>query len=71
MMEAAYDFAFGPEGYMHRIGKLDMVARREPAPGVSRTRYSDGTEVTMNRSEEDFDGINPSEVRWERSPTGR
>ena len=52
-------------------GKLDMVARWEPAPGVSRTRYSDGTEVTVNRNEEDLDGINPGEVRWERGPTGR
>lgn len=64
MLEAAYDFALGSDGYMPRIGKLDMVARWEPAPGVTRTRYSDGTEVTVNRSQEAHAGLPAGEAKW-------
>jgi hypothetical protein len=48
---------------MHRIGKLDIEGRWEPAPGVGRTRYSDGTEVTVNRGDTAFDGVNPGQFR--------
>jgi hypothetical protein len=59
LLEDAYRFAFGPEGYMTRLGRLDIEGRGEPAPGVSRTRYSDGTEVWVNRSDKPFEGVAP------------
>ena len=64
MLDAAYAFSFGPDGYVHRIGKLDIEGRWELAPGVTRTRYSDGTEVTVNRSEEVYDGLAPGNYVW-------
>lgn len=57
VLQAAYAFTFGPDGYMHRIGKLDIEGRWEPAPGVSRTLYRDGTEVWVNRGEREFEGL--------------
>jgi hypothetical protein len=57
LLEDAYRFTFGPEGYMTRLGQLDIEGRWELAPGVSRTRYSDGTAVWVNRGECEFDGL--------------
>lgn len=57
MLAEAYRFTFGPEGYMHRIGRLDIAGRWELAPGVSRTVYSDGTEVWVNRSDTHVNGL--------------
>jgi hypothetical protein len=67
MLERAYQFTFGPQGYMHRIGKLDIEGRWEPAPGVTRTRYSDGTEVWVNRSDSAFNGIAAGQFRVTRA----
>ena len=67
MLEQAYQFTFGPQGYMHRIGKLDIEGRWEPAPGVTRTRYSDGTEVWVNRSDAAFNGIAAGQFRVTRA----
>jgi hypothetical protein len=64
MLAQAYDFSFGPNGYMPRIGKLDIAGRWEPAHGVTCTRYSNGTEVWVNRSAADFDGVPAGSVRW-------
>jgi hypothetical protein len=63
MLAEAYRFAFGPEGYVPRLGRLDIEGRWEPAPGVSRTLYSDGTEVWINRQDEPVDGLQPGEAR--------
>jgi hypothetical protein len=51
--------ALGFHGHHHFdcVGKLDIAGRWEPAPGVSRTRYRDGTEVWVNRGEREFDGL--------------
>lgn len=57
MLAEAYRFTFGPDGYMTRLGMLDIDGRWELAPGVSRTRYSNGTEVTVNRGDRTFDGL--------------
>jgi hypothetical protein len=57
LMEEAYRFAFGPEGYVTRLGQLDIEGRWEPAPGVGRTLYSDGTAVLVNRGDTEFDGL--------------
>ena len=57
VLQAAYAFTFGTDGYMHHIGKLDIEGRWEPAPGVSRTLYSDGTVVLVNRGDMEFDGL--------------
>jgi hypothetical protein len=64
MLAAAYAFTFGPDGYMNRIGKLDIEGRWELAPGVTRTRYSDGTEVTLNRGDTAFEGLAPGQFTW-------
>jgi hypothetical protein len=67
MLEEAYDFAFGPEGYMTRLGKLDIVGRWEPAPGVGRTLYSDGTEVLVNCGDKPFKKLQPGEFTLRNS----
>ena len=43
---------------------LDVEGRWELAPGVSRTRYSDGTEVWVNRGDRAFDGLAPQSYRF-------
>jgi hypothetical protein len=64
MLAEAYHFTFGPEGYMTRLGTLDIEGRWEPAPGVSRTRYSDGTTVLVNRGATEFDGLPARSFRY-------
>ncbi len=56
-LEESYRFAFGPEGYVSRLEKLSVEGRWEPAPNVSRTLYSDGTVVWVNRGDVDFDDL--------------
>jgi len=51
MVADAYAYAFGPEGYMTKFNQFDIEARWELAPGVTKTRYSNGTEVTVNLGE--------------------
>ncbi len=63
LLAEAYRFTFGPEGYMTRLGLLDIEGRWEPATGVSRTRYSDGTEVWVNRGEREFEGLAAGEFK--------
>jgi hypothetical protein len=63
LLADAYQFACGPEGYVTRLGRLDIDGRWEPAPGVSRTVYRDGTEVLVNRGEREFDGVAVGEYR--------
>lgn len=41
----------------------DIVSRWEPAPGVSCTRYSNGTEVTVNLSGHEFAGLAAGALR--------
>jgi hypothetical protein len=71
MLEEAYRFTFGPEGYMTRLGKLDIAGRWEPAPGVSRTLYSDGTTVLVNRSDRDFEGLPSGQFRLKYATCGK
>ncbi len=66
LLANAYRFAFGPDGYMDRLTMHDIESRTEPLPGVTCTRYSDGTVVTVNRSEADFDGVPGG--GWRMSP---
>ncbi len=64
LLADAYRFAFNPDGYMSRLGPLDIEGRWEPAPGISRTRYGDGTEVWVNRGDTAFDGLPPGAFRF-------
>ncbi len=57
IMEKAYRFAFGSDGYMTRLHRLDIEGRWQPAPGVSRTRYSDGTRVEVNLGDKAWQGL--------------
>jgi len=66
LLAEAYRFTFGPEGCLTRLGLLDIEGRWEPAPGVTRTRYSDGTEVWVNRGEREFDGLAAGEFKVEQ-----
>ena len=70
LLEESYRLAFGPEGYMARLGRLDIEGRWEPAPGVSRTRYADGTEVWVNRGDCEFEGLAAGAFRIEPSASG-
>lgn len=63
-MATAYRFAYGPEGYVTRLGMLSIEGRWELAPGVTRTLYSDGTAVVVNRSEAIFEGVPPQGFRF-------
>ncbi len=56
-MAEAYRFAFGTQGYMSLLGMLDIEGRWELAPGVNRTRYSDGTLVEVNRNDTEWLGL--------------
>jgi hypothetical protein len=56
-LQKAYAFSFSPDGYMTRLGMLDINGRWEPAPGISKTLYSDDTIVTVNRGAAEYDGI--------------
>lgn len=62
-LQKAYAFSFGPDGYMTRLGMLDIDGRWEPVAGVSKTLYSDGTIVTVNRGGVEYDGILPGEYQ--------
>ncbi len=66
MLEQAYAFTYGPDGYMTRVGKSDIVGRWDLASGVTRTRYSDGQEVMVNQSSEAYEGLEAGDVRWSR-----
>jgi hypothetical protein len=63
-LEEAYQFAFGPDGYATRLRLHSIEGRWEPAPGVSRTLYSNGTTVLVNRSDREFEGMAPGTCRY-------
>ncbi len=63
-LEEAYRLAYGPGGYAARLGLLDIEGRWEPAPGVSRTRYGDGTTVLVNRGDEDAEDVPARSFRF-------
>jgi hypothetical protein len=65
MMAEACAFAFGPDGYMTKLNQLDIEGRWELAPGVTKTRYSDGTEITVNLGQ---GTVNADHSCAERSP---
>jgi hypothetical protein len=71
LLEEAYRFTFGPEGTMTRLGMLDIEGRWELAPGVSRTRYSDGTEVWVNRGEDAYGDLPAGQFRLNRGRDGQ
>ncbi len=62
-LQNAYNFCFGNDGYMTKLLICDIDGRWEPAPGVSKTLYSNGTVVVVNFSDKDFDNIPAGEYR--------
>jgi hypothetical protein len=56
---------------MTRLGMLDIEGRWELAPGVSRTRYSDGTEVWVNRGEDAYGDLPAGQFRLNRGRDGQ
>ena len=64
LLEEAYAFSYGPEGYMNKVGKCEIEARWELAPKVTRTLYSNGLEVVINQSDVEFDGIKAGKFQW-------
>jgi hypothetical protein len=67
----AYRFAFGPDGYVKSLVMYDIEARWELAPGVSRTLYSDGTEVRVNRSADVFGDLPSGQFRMKQTTCGK
>ena len=63
-MEEGYRFAFGPEGYVNRLERHSIEGRWELAHDVSRTLYSDGTIVLVNRSDVDFGDLPARSFRF-------
>ncbi len=59
----AYAFFYGASGMLATLNGQDIVSRWEPAPGVSCTRYSNGTEVTVNLSGHEFAGLAAGALR--------
>jgi hypothetical protein len=64
ILEDAYRFAFGPEGYVGRLERFSIEGRWELAPKVNRTLYSDGTAVLVNLGDSDFDGLPARSYRF-------
>ena len=64
MLEEAYAFTYGPEGYMTKVGKFEIEARWELAPDVTRTRYSNGQEVIVNQSDQAFNNVQAHDYQW-------
>lgn len=56
LAETYYSF-LGPDGILPRLNNLTIEARFDRAPGISETRYSDGTVVIVNRSDAAYDGV--------------
>ncbi len=65
MIQAAYALYYGEGALTPRFANLLIEKRREPVPGVSVTRYSDGTTVRVNRSGAAWDGIPAGSYRIE------
>jgi hypothetical protein len=54
-----YHYCYGPASDVARLRRLAMVGRWEVAPGVAITRYADGTEVTVNRTDQPWHELAP------------
>ncbi len=59
-LENAYRFMFGPQGVRTRLGDQTVEGRWELAPGVTRTVYSGGAVVRVNRSDKAFEDLQPN-----------
>ncbi len=68
---AIYAQYFGRDNLAAILNPLTIEARWEPSEGVSRTRYSDGTEVLVNRSEFAWQDLAPQSYRIHRPATAR
>jgi hypothetical protein len=64
MLARTYAFFYGAEGVLSKLNGGDIEGRWEMAPGVSRTRYGNGTEVTVNLGTEPYAGISPIGISW-------
>lgn len=64
-LASIYARHFGPDNLVARINPLQIEGRWELAEGVTRTRYSDGTSITVNRGPAAWDGIPPSDYKIE------
>ncbi len=54
-----YKCSYGETSGIARLRHLEIEGRWEIVPGVYRTRYSDGTEVTVNRTGKPCEGLAP------------
>ena len=54
VLAETYRFCYGPDAFIPRLSRVMIEGRWELAPGVYRTRYTDGTEVRVNMTEQPF-----------------
>jgi len=64
-LASIYQRYFGQDGLLAHLNSLLIEGRWELADGVSRTLYSDGTVLTVNRSSADWNGIPASDYQVE------
>ena len=63
---AIYRRYFDADGLLASLNGLEIEERRELEGGVTRTRYSDGTCVTVNRGSASWEGIPAGSYRIEK-----
>lgn len=56
---------FGPDNLLPRLNALCIEGRWELCEGVTRTLYSDGTMLTVNRSASESNGVLPNDIKIE------
>ena len=66
-LAAYYHKFFGEKNPISRLPAALIEGRWEIAPGVTRTLYSDGTVVRVNRTQTPYDGVPPNDYSVESS----
>ncbi|MFA6959206.1 MAG: DUF5696 domain-containing protein [Opitutaceae bacterium] len=62
-LASIYARHFGPDNLIARLNPLQIDGRWDLAEGVTRTLYSDGTYITVNRGPVAWDGVPASDYR--------
>lgn len=62
-IERRYKFFYGPEQLSARINRLTVEGRWELTPEVHETRYSDGTVIRVNQSDQPYEDLQPGEFK--------
>ncbi|MFA6290392.1 MAG: DUF5696 domain-containing protein [Victivallales bacterium] len=71
LLADTYKNCYGESSQLARLRCLEIEGRWEIIPGVNRTRYSDGTEVTVNRTDKPCEGLAPYAVSIHPKPASK